>query len=221
MRKFLVLVSMLMMTTGAQAQIPTTDIAALIQRVLGLVSEYSQEAEMIEQVEQTYNVVKETANTAKSLQDQLGSALNIDQAQSIDAVLNKIRQANALNNDASGMQKQFDDDFSNDATFEKSHVVVTASTRQAAISNAATLDSLPNDAERLNKLVDQSNASTGALQAQQAGNQINAELAGQMMALRQQLALQAQAQNAEAGMRAKSDMAQAEITREFFGGKMK
>lgn len=220
MRKILFLMSMIMLSTMAQAQIPTTDIASMVQRVLMIASEYAQEAELVEQVAETINVVKQTTNTAKSLQDQLGSSLNIDQAMAINAVLSKIRQANALNNGANGMQQQFDDDFSQAATFEKSHVATTASTRQAAISNAATLDTLPSDAERLNRLVDQSNSATGALQAQQAGNQINAELAGQLMALRQQLALQAQATNAEAGLRARSEKAQAEITREFFGGKM-
>lgn len=219
MRKILVLVSMMMLSTMAHAQIPTTDIAALIQRVLVIVSEYAQEAELVEQVEQTYNVVEQTANTAKSLQDQLGLVLNIDQAQSINSVLDKVRQANALND--GDARQQFVDGYSSDATFEKSHEVTSATNRQATASNAAALDALPSDAERLNRLVDQSQAATGALQAQQAGNQINAELAGQLMALRQQLALQGQAANADGEMRTRTEAAQAEITREFFGGKMK
>lgn len=218
MRKILCGLSLVLLSSVAQAQIPTTDIAALIQRVLVIVSEVAQEAELVEQVEQTYNVVKETANTAKSLQDQLGSVLNIDQAQSINALLDKVRQANALNN--GDARQVFIDGYAQNATFEKSHEVTSATTRQATASNAAVIDALPVDAERLNRLVEQSQQATGALQAQQAGNQINAELAGQIMALRQQLALQGQASNADAEMRTRKEAAQAEVTRQFFGGKM-
>lgn len=218
MRNILFLMSMLMMSTMAQAQIPTTDIAALIQRVLVIVSEVAQEAELVEQVEQTYNVVEQTTNTANSLQNQLGSVLNIDQAQALNAVLDQVRQANAISN--GNARQQFVDGYSQDATFEKSHEVTSATNRQAAVSNAAVIDALPADAERLNRLVDQSQQATGALQAQQAGNQINAELAGQIMALRQQLALQGQAANADAEMRTRKEAAQAEVTRHFFGGKM-
>lgn len=206
MRKILFLVSTLMLSTVVVAQIPTTDVAAI--------------AQMVNQIKQTAVVIEQTTSAAKSLQDTLSGNLNIDQAQVINDILSKVRQANAVGAGAGGMQQQFDDSFSADATFEKSHQAATASTRQAAMSNAATLDALPADAQRLNRLVDQSQSATGALQAQQAGNQINAELAGQMMALRQQLALQAQATNAESGLRARSEKAQADITREFFGGKM-
>lgn len=208
MRKIhFLMLSTVMLSTVAVAQIPTTDAAAI--------------AQMLNQIKQTAVVIEQTTSAAKSLQDTLSGNLNIDQAKAINDILSKVRQANAVGAGASGMQQQFDENFAGDATFEKSHVARTASTRQAAISNAATLDALPADAGRLNRLVDQSNSAAGALQAQQAGNQINAELVGQMMALRQQLALQAQAQNAEAGMRAREEKAQADITREFFGGKMK
>lgn len=204
--------------SAAHAQIPTTDIASLVQRIVMIASEYAQEAELVEQVEQTYNVVQQATNTANSLQNQLGSVLNINQALSINALLDKVRQANALNN--GDARQVFIDGYAQDATFEKSHEVTSATNRQATASNAAVIDALPADAERLNRLVDQSQQATGALQAQQAGNQINAELAGQIMALRQQMALQGQAANADAEMRARTQAAQAEITRQFYGGKM-
>ena len=76
-------------------------------------------------------------------------------------------------------------------------------------------------AERLNHLVDQSQATTGVLQAQLAGNQINAELAGRITSLRPQLALQGQAHTTALEMRVRTRTAQADITRQFFGGKMK
>lgn len=194
MRKILCGLSLVMLSTWAQAQIPTTDIASLIQRIVMIATEYSQEAELIEQVVQTYNVVEQATNTAKSLQLQLDSALNVDQVHSITDVLVKVKQANALSNNVNGIAQQFDAGFASTATFQTSHDALTASTRQAVINNASTLDNLPNDAQRLNRLVDQSNAAGGALQAQ--------------------------AQNAESGLRARSEKAQAEITREFFGGKM-
>lgn len=219
MKRFVLGMSLVVLSTMAQAQIPTTDIAALIQRIVSIASELAQEADLVEQVEQTYNVIEQTTNTAKSLQDPLGSILTINHEQSINSVLDKVRQANALGN--GDAQQQFVDGYSPTATFEKSYEVTSATNRQASASNAATLDALPSDAQRLNRLVDQSQSATGALQAQQAGNQINAELAGQLIALRQQMALQGQAQAADQEMRARNDAAQAEITREFFGGKMK
>lgn len=219
MKKIFLCMSMLFSVSSANAQIPTTDIAALVQRITMIISEAEQLVELVNQVEETEKVVEQTTNAAKSLQEQLETSLNINQQQAVNAVLEKVRQANAIaNGDAA---KELLDSYSLAATFEKSYQATSASNRQAAASNASVLDSLPDAGERLNKLVNQSQAATGALQAQQAGNQISAELAGQLMALRQQLALQGQAQSADQEMRTRQDAAQAEITRQFFGGTMK
>ena len=104
----------------AHAQIPTTDIASLVQRVLMIASEYAQEAELVEQVEQTYNVVKQTTDTAKSLQNQLGSALNTDQSGDLQSILNAARAANAANgllnsNSASGVMQQLQSIYKTDS----------------------------------------------------------------------------------------------------------
>lgn len=192
----------------AHAQIPTTDIAALIQRVLVIVSEYAQEAELVEQVEQTYNVVTETANTAKSLQNQLGSALNTDQAGDLQSIQDAARAANSVNgllnsNSASGTMQQLQTIYKPDSKTGRpdydTYMGATKDTIRGAISNnGAILDGMPSEASRLNNLVSQSNSASGALEAQQAGNQINAELASQIQKQRQQQAMQSQADSAAA-----------------------
>lgn len=224
MKKVLVLMSMLLMSTMSHAQIPTTDIASLIQRVVMIASEAEQLSELVTQVEETQNVVEQTTNTANSLQDKLGTSLTIDQQHAVVELLEQVRQENAVAAGSAGTVEKIKDSYTLEgpsSTFEKSYKATTATNRQAAASNAGVLDTLPTDAARLNNLVEQSNKASGALAATQAGNQINAELAGQLMSLRQQLALQGQAQAADQEMRAKEAAAQAVINRHFLGGKLK
>lgn len=192
----------------AHAQIPTTDIASLVQRVLMIASEYAQEAELVEQVEQTYNVVKQTTDTAKSLQNQLGSALNTDQSGDLQSILNAARAANAANgllnsNSASGVMQQLQSIYKTDSATGRpdydTYMGATKDTIRGSIANnGAILDGMPSEAARLNNLVSQSNNASGALEAQQAGNQINAELASQIQKMRLQQAMQSQADSAAA-----------------------
>lgn len=195
-------------TSGAHAQIPTTDIASMVQRVIMIASEFAQEAELVEQVAETINVVKQTTDTAKSLKDKVGGALNSDQSSDLQTIQSAARAANSVNgllnsNSANGTMQQLKSIYQPDSATQRpdydTYMGATKDTIRGAISNnGAILDGMPSEASRINSLVSQSNSASGSLAAQQAGNQINAELASQVQKMRQQQAMQSQADSATA-----------------------
>lgn len=207
----------------AHAQIPTTDIASLIQRVIMIASEFAQESELVEQTVNTYNTVEQTTNTAKSLQNQLGSALNTNQSSDLQSIQNAARAANAAgglvnSNSAGGVMQELQTLYKPDSATGRpnydTYMEGTKQTIRGAISNnGAILDGMSTEASRINSLVSQSNGASGALEAQQAGNQINAELASQIQKQRQQQAMQAQADSAAALAAAEERQQQANDSR--------
>ena len=103
------------------------------------------------------------------------------------------------------------------ADFNKYMGATNDTIRGALSSSASTAAGMVGEASRLNSLVSQSNSASGALQAQQAGNQITAELASQVQKQRQEQAIQAQANNAAALAQQRQAESKAAVTRYFLG----
>lgn len=183
-KKFLVAVCFVAaIASPATAQIPTIDAASI--------------AKLVMQIEETKRVLEQATATTNSLQNPLAAAANIDQLRQLDTLLNQAKQLNALAGGASNLAGQLNQTYQQGVPSSQAQTLTSATLRQAAIGSAAHLDSLPSEAARINQLVSQSNSAAGVLQAQQAGNQINAELVAQIQSLRQQLILQSQAANAQ------------------------
>lgn len=172
--------------TSTWAQIPTTDIAAIIEAVVEFVETGIQWGEEAKQWEQSY----EEAKRLRSLTDGLSSFRNINNTTDI---------ANAVSRGRQSYQQM-------DAVFGSSGVAPKNSTTQlqavegvvqtTAEQRNAQRDKLVSESERINDLAAQSQNSTGTLQAQQAGNQIMVELAQQIQSQRAQQMSEADAQQA-------------------------
>lgn len=102
------------------------------------------------------------------------------------------------------------------ADFNKYMGATNDTIRGALSSSASTAAGMVGEASRLNSLVSQSNSASG-VQAQQAGNQITAELASQVQKQRQEQAIQAQANNAAALAQQRQAESKAAVTRYFLG----
>jgi len=205
MKKMFIAAAIALCFSHAKAQIPTVDAASI--------------AKLVMQIEETQRVLQQATATTRSVETMLSSSHTLDQLNALQAILNQVKQANALGMNVNQIVKQIDD--FNAASFRDSRAVEAATARQATLTGAAMLDRMPGDAERINRLVGQSQAAGGVLQAQQAGNQINAELAGQLMSLRQQLIMQAQAQQADQLARQKEAAARSDMMLTILGGKSK
>lgn len=197
----LVVVGLVFGVSVAHAQIPTTDVASIAKLMVMTAIQEAQEELLRQQV-------IESKNAANSLQNQIGSALNTDQMGDLQNIQNSARAANASNgllnaNSGSGTMQQLQTIYQPNAVTGRpdydTYMGGTKDTIRGAISNnGAILESMPSEASRLNSLVSQSNRASGTLEAQQAGNQINAELAAQIQKQRQQQAVQAQADSTAA-----------------------
>lgn len=205
MKKMFIAAAIALCFSHANAQIPTVDAASI--------------AKLVMQIEETQRVLQQATATTRSVETMLNSSHAADQLNALQTILNQVKQANALGMNVNQIVKQIDD--FNTASFRDSRAVEAATARQATLTGAAMLDRMPGDAERINRLVGQSQAAGGVLQAQQAGNQISAELAGQLMSLRQQLIMQAQAQQAEQLAKQKEAAARSDMMLTILGGKSK
>ena len=188
--------------SSSHAQIPVTDGMAI--------------AKLVVQITETINILRQVTATTKSVETMLSSSQTMDQLNALNSLLTLSLQANALNLNAGQIIKKIDD--FNSSSYNDSRQIERANARQAALAGAGMLDRMPSDAERVNKLVDQSQSATGMLQAQQAGNQLSGELAGQLMSLRQQLIMQSQSENADRIARQKEAADRTDITLTILGG---
>lgn len=211
--------------------IPVFDGTAIGQWALQLEAMAEQYGISLDELAQTMKMVSEAEQMKRSLQDRLESALNIDAVGDLNDLKGTLDQARATVGAVQGMagsaqdlaqrlQSTFGSDFGDATglpTFSSVMKTTKDTVRGALVTSGATLDRIPTDAVRINELVRQSQNATGALQAQQAGNQINAELAFQILQLRQEMATQAIAGNTAQLAEQQRREAQAQVN-VLFGG---
>lgn len=203
--------------TGARAQgIPVIDAQAIIQWTL-------QAQAMKAQIEQA-------EMAAKSLQSQLQSSQNANQSGELQNFVNTAQQVNStvgavkgLSGSAANVANQINRAYGSDAggttpapDFDTYMKTSKDTVRGSMVNNAVQLDNMSAEAARIDALANQSQGAQGALEAQQAGNQINAELVQQIQKQRQQQLVQAQADNAARLAEMQKQEANRKITGMFF-----
>lgn len=178
--------------------IPVIDamgIAQAVEQTAAMAKDYATQIQMLET----------QASSMKSLTTGLGSSLNINPTTAIQQGLNAIKQggAAAMSGGATDTARQLDSVYgtSGSTTVAPDQTAVTRTTedtvRGASLLSAQQQDALSTDAQRLNSLSVQSQNATTALGAQQAGNQINAEVGQQLLQMRTKQLAQDRAVNAE------------------------
>lgn len=198
------------LTASAQG-IPVYDNASLLQAIQQAAAQAKDYAVQIKALE---TQVKSMESATQSL----GTSLNIDPTAGIQKSLEAVKQGAAMSGGASQALKNLQTGYSTDATIGKT-LATTRDTIAGAVTNAAQQqDSLAPEAQRIKDLAAQSQAATGLLEVQQAGNQINVELVQQVQKSRAQQLAQDQATSAALLQQQRAKEAEAELSRRFIGG---
>lgn len=182
----------------ASAQIPVTDLAAI--------------AKMVEQATQMAQDYEQFKQQTQSLTGKLGSNRTVTTDSVMDAALKAAKESQAETDAAfaaSGGAPR--PDYSKQVEAVGSVIQSVRNVQNGQLAN------LPTEARRINDMINQSQNASGTLEAQQAGNQINAELVQQIQLQRAQQLSQAQAQNAAALQQQQKEADKAAVTRTFFG----
>lgn len=108
--------------------------------------------------------------------------------------------------------------FAQGSTFEQQWAAARKALEVAGTQHRQQQQQMAAEAARLYDLINQSQSAEGALQAQQAGNQINAEMVQQLQYLRSHLLTQSQTQNSQIIVKQKEREADQRVTKFFFGG---
>lgn len=208
-------VALLFYTTQACAQgIPVYDNAGYLQWL-------QQAAAMANDLQQQMKMVK-------SQTQGIASSLNGDQTDAVQQGLNVLQQGGAkvMSGGSGQVSSIIDSAYGvnvNDTPTPGSNTTMQQTTkdtiRGATFHSAKQQDSLNSEAQRLNDLASQSQAATGTLEAQQAGNQINVEVAQQIQKMRAQQLAQDQANNAALLQKQKEQESQQAINAVVFGTK--
>ena len=206
--------------TFAVAQgIPVLDAAGLAQAVQQAEAMAKDYANQIKQLEAQVQQVQSLTGT-------LQSAVNINPAAAIQQGVNSIKQGGA--NAFSGVATQSVNSLYGTQVGETT-TITNEQVRQSTLDTArgATLhagqqqEALAGEATRLKQLADQSAATKGTLEALQAGNQINAEIAAQLQLMRAEQLAQDQARNAALLQQQREAQDQANIAELFIKGRRK
>jgi P-type conjugative transfer protein TrbJ len=190
---------------AAAQGIPVLDEAAIVEWAAQLEAMAAQYGVSVDQL-------LEAQKITQSLQKQLESSRNVDSAselQTLGSTLNQLRTSigagdwigGSTQDTVSRLQKTFGSDFGTETELPDYVSIMKTEKdthRGALLNSSSALDSLQTDASRINELANQSQNATGALEAQMAGNQINVEIAQQLVKLRQELATQGIAGNTAA-----------------------
>lgn len=204
----LVLISVIVLTCFTQklyAALPVIDPANLVQSIIAvahLIKSNINEAVMIKQQ------IESLINEARNLE-----SLPFDIVAEFEGKYQKFYETlgsiNGLIQNLSELEGKFEEiypDYSKEPFRERrdrmagrilNRVQKTREMIQGSLKTSATvLDGLPTTEKQLKELVSNSQGAVGILQATQAGNQIVADVAGQLMELNGQLATYIQAQSA-------------------------
>jgi len=210
-RFLVVAVAALAGSTASAQGIPVYDNASLLQAILQAAAQAKDYAVQIKALE---TQVKSMESATQSL----GGSLNIDPTAGIQKSLEAVSKGTAMSGGASQALQNLQTGYSTDATIGKT-LATTRDTITGAVTNAAQQqDGLAPEAQRIKDLAAQSQAATGLLEVQQAGNQINVELVQQVQKSRAQQLAQDQATSAALLQQQRAKEAEAELSRRFIGG---
>ena len=196
--------------------IPVVDAASIVeavQQTAAMAKDYAAQIQMLET----------QVSSMKSLTTGLGSSLNVDPTASIQQGLNTIKQGGSSISGGSAaisgrLNSVFGESGSSTVTDQTAVMKATEDTvRGAALLTGQQQDALPADAVRINNLATQSQSATTALGAQQAGNQINAEIANQLLQARANQSAQDAAANTMREAQIQEKKQQKAVTEMFFG----
>ncbi|MDD4616388.1 MAG: P-type conjugative transfer protein TrbJ [Alphaproteobacteria bacterium] len=183
--------------------------------------------EINNQVRQLQNEAVMLENMAKNL-----SNLNYSSLSQMTGALNNIgtlmTQADGLSFNLSQLESQWEQQYpdSYDATVTTNDVAVAArqrwqnamdAFRQTMQVQSQIVQNVRADQPILSDLVNQSQSAEGALQAQQASNQLIALSTKQQMQIQEMMASQFRAQSEDAARKAQAEEAARETTKQFLG----
>ena len=199
--------------------IPVIDAAGLAQAIQQAAAQAKDYANQIQQLEAQ-------VQQAQSLTGTLQSAVNINPTAAIQQGVNSIKQGGT--SAISGTATQAVNSLFGTQIGEKTSVT-SEQVRQSTLDTArgATLhagqqqEALASEATRLKQLAAESAATKGTLEALQAGNQINAEIAQQLQLMRAEQLAQDQARNAALLQQQREAQDQANIAELFLKGRKK
>lgn len=223
-RILLAAVSILALSIGvARAQLAVIDVANLVQNILTAARTLEEVSNQITQIQQGIQMLENQARNLTSLPFSIVSALNAD----IGAVDQLMSQAQGLAFRIGQIDQQFQQLYPTSyASASDAQLVSDAQTRwqtslqgfqHAMDVQSEIVTNLPNDQLQMNMLVGQSQSAVGALQAEQAGNQLVALSTKQMLQLQALVASQARMQATEMARQAADEGAAAEQTTRFIG----
>jgi len=188
--------------------------AHTLEQINNQISQLQNEAVMLE------NMAKNLANLNFSSLSQMTGALN-----SIGSLMT---QADGLSFNLSQLESQWEQQYpeSYDATVTTNDVAVAARQRWQNAMDAfrhtmqvqsQIVQNVQSDQPLLSDLVNQSQSAEGALQAQQAANQLIALSTKQQMQIQEMMASQFRAQSEDAARKAQAEEAARETTKQFLG----
>lgn len=163
---------------------------------------------MIDQAVQMEKDYMEFTRQTQALTDKLSTLKNIN-AESV------MRAASDVGGEVFEAVAQ---GFTQGSTFEQQWAAARKALEAAGTQHRQQQQQMATEAARLSDLINQSQSAGGTLAAQQAGNQISAEVVQQLQFLRSQLLMQSQNQNAELNVRQKEREAERRVSKFFFGG---
>ena len=177
--------------------IPVIDVSNLSQNILTA----------IQTLQSNINEAKQIANQIQSLENEFRNLESLefstvdDYRLQFQALFEAIGRVNGLMNDYADLERRFEDTYPNWNRSEESlpSEVISEKARDwldksresilgASLTGAKVLENLPDTQAKLEELVQNSQDAVGILQATQAGNQIAAQIAGNLSNLNSQLA---------------------------------
>ena len=204
-------------TAWAQG-IPVYDNAQMINMIQAAIAQAKDYAAQVEQLETQ-------AKMLESLTTGIDSSLNVNPTSAIQQGLSTVQQSgSAISGSSSGISSKLETVFGASGSTTVTDQAAVRKATEDTVRGAATLtgqqqDALPADAQRINNLAAQSQSATTALGAQQAGNQINAEIAQQLLQMRAKQLAQDQAANVTLEKQLQEEKQQSAVTSMFYGTK--
>jgi P-type conjugative transfer protein TrbJ len=197
--------------------IPVYDNAQMINMIQQAAAQAKDYANQIRQLEAQVQQVQSLTNT-------LQSTVNIDPTSAIQQGVNSIKKggASAITGSATEAVNSLYGTQVGETTTVTSEQVRQSTldtARGAALHAGQQQEALASEATRLKELADQSASTTGTLEALQAGNQINAEIAQQLQKMRAEQLAQDQARNAALLQQQREAQDQANIAELFLKGR--
>lgn len=224
-------VGMLASAEASAQGIPTFDGAAIAEWGMQLEAMAEQYGVSLDTLLEAREMVTQTTDIRRSLEQRLEQSLNINlegelqnlQSQ-LENRLGEVAITNGIRGSTASIVEMLNTTYQGDlgdgapsATSEAVSRTTMDTLRGAVVEASMRRDSLGGDMARVDRLWEQSQNATGALEAQMAGNQLTAELAQQVIKQRDEALAQSVAANAAAMMSIKAQARQGEISSKLMG----